>query len=252
MTYASLRWQIEETSLAAWPALSEVRLGDWRVRFAAGLSRRANSANPLRSDIRNISASIAACEDLYRGQGQPVLFRIPSFLKAGAEKRLEALGYQAEGESVTLHAARDALTAARDPEVAILRHPDPSWLTAVARLRQQTDREAAAYGRIVALIAVPAAFALLRVEGEPASMAYGAIHDGQLCLESVFTDARYRGRGFGRRVLGALAAWALDDGAKDACLQVEASNAPARALYRGFGMNREVYRYHYRREPLLP
>ena len=47
---------------------------------------------------------------------------------------------------------------------------------------------------------------------------------------------------------GSLAVWARDSGATGACLEVEAANAPARALYAGFGLA-ELYRYHYRREP---
>jgi ribosomal protein S18 acetylase RimI-like enzyme len=46
-----------------------------------------------------------------------------------------------------------------------------------------------------------------------------------------------------------LAAWASDEGAVGACLEVEAHNAPARALYDAVGLNKELYRYHYRRQP---
>jgi N-acetylglutamate synthase len=49
-------------------------------------------------------------------------------------------------------------------------------------------------------------------------------------------------------VIGSLAAWAADRGVRGACLEVEAANAPARALYEGLGLA-ELYRYHYRRAP---
>ena len=62
------------------------------------------------------------------------------------------------------------------------------------------------------------------------------------------TDPARRRRGLARRVIASLAAWARDSGATGACLQVEAGNLPARALYSGFGLA-ELYRYHYRREP---
>ena len=39
------------------------------------------------------------------------------------------------------------------------------------------------------------------------------------------------------------------DFASGACLEVEVYNAPARALYDSVGLNRQVYRYHYRRQP---
>jgi GNAT superfamily N-acetyltransferase len=96
---------------------------------------------------------------------------------------------------------------------------------------------------------LPAAFAELAVDGEPVALAYGIIHRGMLCFESVVTNARYRRRGYSRRVLAALAAWAERNGATRATLQVEASNKPARTLYHAIGMTAELHRYHYRRQP---
>jgi ribosomal protein S18 acetylase RimI-like enzyme len=50
-------------------------------------------------------------------------------------------------------------------------------------------------------------------------------------------------------VIASLAAWAKDQGAEGACLEVEAHNTAALALYDGVGLKTELYRYHYRREP---
>ena len=47
----------------------------------------------------------------------------------------------------------------------------------------------------------------------------------------------------------ALTAWAKEEGASGACLEVEAGNLPARTLYDALGFKTELYRYHYRREP---
>ncbi len=83
-----------------------------------------------------------------------------------------------------------------------------------------------------------------------AALAYGAIHDGLICYESVVTDPSRQRRGYARRVISSLAGWAADRGAQGACLEVEAANAPARALYEALGFE-ELYRYHYRRAPPL-
>jgi len=95
-----------------------------------------------------------------------------------------------------------------------------------------------------------AAFAELAVEGEAAALAYGVIHRGMLCFESVVTDAQRRRQGLSRRVLAALAEWGKQNGARVATLQVEADNAPARALYHSVGMTTQLHRYHYRRQPV--
>ena len=81
------------------------------------------------------------------------------------------------------------------------------------------------------------------------ALAYGAIHDRLLCYESVIADPRRQRRGYARRVIASLAAWAKDQGAEGACLEVEAHNTAALALYDLVGLKTELYRYHYRREP---
>ncbi|MPY74772.1 MAG: GNAT family N-acetyltransferase [Alphaproteobacteria bacterium] len=55
--------------------------------------------------------------------------------------------------------------------------------------------------------------------------------------------------GYSRRLMAAMFDWAEAQGAKGVCLQVEAANAPAVALYRGLGLGTERFRYHYRRAP---
>lgn len=245
----TLAWRVEETCCNAFPSLKHAFLGDFLLRFGDGLSRRANSANPLRADCAGIEAAIEAAERLYPGQGLPAIFRVPSIAAAELDRRLADRGYTSEGESCVLHAPIGQVAAAADPEVQLLPTPSPEWFGAMAALQGHTAEQSAIYRRIVGAIAIPARFALLEVAGEPAALAYGAVHDGLLCYESVIVDPRRRRQGFGRRVIAALAAWGCEAGAEGACLQVEAANAPGRALYHGFGLTGELYRYQYRRAP---
>jgi ribosomal protein S18 acetylase RimI-like enzyme len=244
-----LAWRLERAFWKAWPALEEAARGDWLLRFSAGVQRRGNSANPTRADVRDIEASIAACEALYRERGMPAIFRLPSIVEPTAERRLDRLGYRAEGESLTLFADLADAAAEPDAKVALPSRPDAEWLAAMIALQGHEGERAAAYRRIVESVAVPAAFAGFRAEGELAALAYGAVDDGLLCFESVITDIRYRGRGYARRMLAALIAWGADAGAKAVCLQVDAANAPGQALYASLGLKKTLYRYHYRREP---
>ena len=70
-----------------------------------------------------------------------------------------------------------------------------------------------------------------------------------MAIESVITEARYRGRGLATRALSALIDWAASRGTQAVCLQVEATNERGMRLYRRLGLKQELYRYDYRREP---
>jgi N-acetylglutamate synthase len=243
----SLAWRAERALQMAWPAVEEQGCGDWLARFAPGVSRRSNSANPTRPDLRNIDADIAVCEALYRARKAPAMFRLPTIVAPAADKRLSHLNYTIEGESITLYAALQPVL--RDPGVEMDTRPSAAWLGAMAELQGQTPEQAAIYARVVQSLAIPAGFAGLREDGEWAALAYGAIDDGLLCCESVIVDRTRRGRGLARRMMTALLTWGAEHGARDVCLQVAADNAPGLALYRSLGLTTELYRYHYRREP---
>ena len=247
MAERALEWRVEETCLNAWPALREVLFDGWVLRFSAGMTRRANSANPL-GPLSQVD--LRACEALYRRAGLPTIIRMLSLIDPVVDDRLAEAGYTAEGESCVLCAAIEDVEAAGDPDVRLLDQPTQEWFAAMAVLQNHSSEQAATYRRIVGQLAIPAAFAALSDEGGVVALAYGALHNGFLCYESVITDRHRRRRGWGRRITKALAAWASDQGAVGVCLEVEAHNAPARALYDAVGLKRELYRYHYRREPV--
>ena len=246
MPERALEWRVEETCLNAWPALGEVLLDGWVLRFSEGLTRRANSANPL-GPVSEVD--LRGCETLYRRLGLPTTIRVLSLIDPSVDDRLAKAGYTGEGESCVLYGSIEDIEAARDPDVRLVDEPTPEWFGAMAVLQNHSSDQAATYRRIVGQLAIPAAFAALSDEGGIVALAYGALHNGLLCYESVITDRLRRRRGWGRRIIKALAAWARDQGAVGVCLEVESHNAPARALYDAVGLKRQLYGYHYRRGP---
>jgi N-acetylglutamate synthase len=130
--------------------------------------------------------------------------------------------------------------------------PTPEWLSALARCQRQNEEQRGVYRQIVEALVVPSVFAAIRHDGQFVSLARGAIHNRLVCLESVVTDPSYRHVGFARRTVSAILTWARGHGAQGACVQVEANNMPAIALYTGVGLRAELYRYRYRREPMKP
>lgn len=248
-------WAAEEAAINGFPPLRQVVLDDWLLRFSGGGRRTANSATPLREPAGDLDAVIAEAEALYAAQGQATIFRIPSFLDPAVDRGFAARGYSEEGESCVIEGPLAPIVTAASPfggTGAVRMSPKPSaeWFAAMARLQNRPGTYGDDYRQIVSSVVPPAAFAELAIEGEPAALAYGVVHRGMLCFESVVTDARRRRQGLSRRVLAALAEWGTRHGATIATLQVEAGNTAARTLYHAIGMTTELHRYHYRRAPV--
>ena len=245
----SLAWRVEQACFNAWPALREVLVEDWIARLAPGVSRRANSANPLSAAACADDELISKCEAVYAGWAAPAIFRVPTLVDQAIDRRLEQRGYAREAETSTLYGDFDGVSHERHADVKLAQRPSSAWLAAKAQMNGFETNQARTYRQVIARLALPGAFAAIRHEGAFASLAFGAIHDGLFCLESVVTAQSLRGRGFSRRTLSALLGWAEARGARGACLQVQSDNAPAVALYRSLGLTTELYRYHYRRTP---
>jgi GNAT superfamily N-acetyltransferase len=251
---SSSTWPAEEAAINGFPPLRQIVLGDWFLRFSSNVRRTANSVTPLREPHGGLDEVIAIAEALYRAAGQPTIFRVPSFIDPATDQHLAARGYTAEGESCIIEGPIDAVIAATMPfgeiaDVTLAPKPTSPWLTAMARLQGQAPEFHAVYRQVVGSVALPAAFAELAVDGTAVALAYGIIHRGMVCFESVVTDAQHRRKGYSRRVLAALAIWGMRNGATLATLQVEAGNTPGRTLYHSIGMTTELHRYHYRRAP---
>lgn len=245
----ALAWRVEETTLNAFPSLRQIIYRDWLLRFSDGFTRRANSINPRAARIDTLEADIETCAALFARSGQPAIFRVPEICDARLDQRLDRLGYSAEGRTLTLFGDLAEADTVSDTAAELLARPSHEWLQAMGVLQNRTPAQNAVFARIMDAIAVPAAFAALRQDGEITALTLGVVHDGLLCFESVVTGERHRGKGHARRLLASLNAWAVGLGARGVCLQVEASNAAGRALYDRLGLKTTLYTYHYRRHP---
>src|SRR6185437_5672653 len=157
----ALAWRVEETCLNAWPALREIVLDGWLVRFGEGLSRRNNSANPLSARSTIDETGIAEAVAFYRRHDQPAIFRVPSIAAPAADEVLAQAGFAAEAETCVLHGSIDGLDATINPSVALLARADKQWFQAMAALQGHKPEQAHTYRRIIGAISVPAAFAAI-------------------------------------------------------------------------------------------
>lgn len=246
----ALSWRVEEACTHAWPALRESEYAGWRVRISAGTSsRRINSANPLSQTTRLASAERAAIEAMFHAAATTPVFRVPAFLGPDVDAELTRAGYSKEGETRTLFAKLRPVRPVRAANITVSETQDPHWIAGLAALQTRIGKQSDAMAEIFAALKAPCVFAGAWRDGKMVSAAFGARHDDLVCIEAVVSDPEWRRQGLARAVISEILERSEACGASGACLQVEATNTHAIALYRGLGFDSELYRYHYRRAP---
>lgn len=243
--------RIEEAALRAWPAHADSDFDGWRLRFADGYTRRANSVTPLAPSRLAIEDKIATCERLYGERGLPTIFRLTPFAPPDLDDILLRRGYRL-GDRVQVWARSldpsNALPPRRLPGRVLGRvqvHAINTWLDIFGALSGAPPANRPAHRAV--LNAVPGVRRLLAmlVDGRPVACGMSVFSDGLLGLFDLVTAAEQRGRGYGSEILRRALQWGSRAGAADAYLQVLERNTTAQRMYDRLGF-RQVYKYHYR------
>lgn len=222
-------------------------ISGWLCRAAGGETKRTNSINATAAVI-SVNDVLEPGAAFYAGKDLPLLFRTLSFMPC-VEGELAAKGFQPEGENCTLQADLEGFVSSPRTSVESYSKPSKDWISDKIRLTPMGFEQQEVYRNMLTRLAVPTNFVRIVREAQGIAVAYGAIVEGILIIESVVTDAAHRGQGLGQDLVGTLMAWAQTRGSKVCCLQVVADNAPALALYRKLGFASELYRYQYWRAP---
>ncbi len=234
--------RLERAALNAVPAPRVAWDGPFVVRGFLGGTGRANAACSLDpSPDAGLAGRVARIEAHYARLGLPVRFRCTPLDPPGLVPLLEGRGYR-EAEGAVVMAGPVPADAAAAVETSAA--PTEDWLSVLATAEYQGPARRAEKAEGASLLALPATWALLRADGEPAACGHAVADADLVGLFDLATAPAFRRRGLARRVIGTLAAWGAARGAATAWLQVAPGNAPARALYAAMGL-REAYRYRY-------
>lgn len=234
--------ELERIAARAWPAPDTEPLGDWLLRAAGGWTGRANSALAVGDPGMPLADALAAVTAWYAARGLPPACQVPLPLADDVDAELAAAGWHASTPVLVLAAPIDRLRRGIFdlPPVTLADVPSEDWCGMLAARRGLPPA-----GRSV-LTGTPATFAEVRDgSGELLAIGRSAVVERHLGLFAVEVAPGHRRRGLARHVMKALADAAVDR-AHTAYLQVEETNAPARALYEGLGF-RTHHRYRYRR-----
>lgn len=239
---------IEELAANAWPAPVQQRLDGWLLRYADGVTRRANSVLAVGPEPC-YPRWLDLVTDFYSSRGLPVRFSISDASQPGLDSTLGGMGYTADGHSsVQTATCLDALqrSAAVPPlEIDISESLPDGWPELYTGMEKARAGHADTYRRIVGNIAPRIAFATAKIEGNRAGVGMAVVERGWIGLFNIATAEPHRGKGVATNVVRVLAQWGQQHGAASLYLQVMKTNPPALNLYSKLGFT-HLYSYHYR------
>lgn len=248
--------QLETLAANAWPAAEIADVGGWRLRYTAGVTRRANSVWPNAAvGATAVAEKVAAVEAFYRARNLPARYQMsPAAQPADLDDDLAVRGYTAVARTA-VQAALVTTILAQTPPLRL--HPefvievseefDEGWFAAYTAFAEEDASGFATRREIIQRISSLTGFALLRIDDQPAAVGLGVVEAGWLGIFCMGTAPAFRRRGAARAILRTLTIWAQMQGAEAAYLQVMDSNAAARPLYASIGFQ-TLYHYHYREQ----
>lgn len=229
----------EERLVNCWPALDTLVMDGWVLRFANGYSGRANSASALRPGAALDDGLLALIVDLFTARELAPAVRVTPLAAGDVAPRLAAAGWQVVTRSIGMIGVP---RAGSDAAVTFEARPSAAWMAGVTAWQDARKKNVAHLEAIVGRIMLPAVFATLTLDGQPVAYGMSVLDRGMAELGLIVVGPGARGKGLGRRLVTALAAWAKGRGARRIFLQVEASNTVARNLYRSIGLS-DLYPY---------
>jgi N-acetylglutamate synthase len=240
---------IDELAANGWPTLVNQGLGGWRLRYANGVSLRANSCLPNGwHGPTSLEERLAAVEQFYASRSLPACYQLcPAAQPADLDAILAARGYRSISETMVQTVDLATMLQATTSSAAVQIEPGLSeqWLDCYLLAEHGRTEQRAGRAAIFSQIGPPTAYASCWLGGTLAAVGLGVAERGWLGIFCMATLPEFRRQGAARAIIAGLGQWAQQNGASHAYLQVSVENSTAQALYTGFGFA-TLYRYHYR------
>lgn len=240
----------ERALAASWPGRVSWAQPSWEIRFADGYTKRANSLwifDPVNAPPGK--GSFHAWKDWLASRGQPFYVKPP--LHPAWDRFLENWqGFPSRVADPGLVMGLSLSQVLPDPVqpspglmVTIKEAPFEGWL-GNSSPREKSQPSGWGLAGILEVVG-PAGLAYSLVfEGQLVGWALLTVKDGWGSAASVEILDPFRGRGWGRFLMGELLAAAQAQGAQHFALQVRQGNLVAQNLYRSLGFE-PWYGYHY-------
>jgi GNAT superfamily N-acetyltransferase len=236
---------LERAGMKAWPGIEMSQNGSWVLRAANGYTQRANSVQPLDpDDAEDLDARIAQITEWYASRGLPPIFRMTPLASPRLAAALDAAGWTIEDRSCSL--GMEMPDVAPDARGEYLDPFGDRFLDSQRAMQGYSEEKLGKFVALMRAVRVPMTGVVLYSDTNAAvASSLWAVADGIAVTGNVVTDSMQRRRGFAAGMMRTGLAWARQQGATGAALNVVADNTPARALYASLGY-RWLFDYAYR------
>ncbi|GAB3583930.1 GNAT family N-acetyltransferase [Amycolatopsis endophytica] len=222
----------------AWPAVTEDKIGDWRLRAAGGFTGRANSALAVGDPGVPVEHALRDVCDFAHAQGIPPVVQVVD----GSENE-RAIG-SAGWVPNSAHAAGHVVSVLTGPlgegaeGISVLATPTAGWweLTVGRSAPTEAERHVLTTGEI--------GYVTADVMGVTAGAVRAAVVGDVLHIARLAVRPEYRRRGLASALMAACGPWAAERGATRCALQVAVDNDGALAFYDRLGFTGH-HRYRY-------
>lgn len=240
--------RIEDAGLNASAPPQQRWVDGWLLRFSPGKAKRARCVNAVAPGRRAIDEKLAECAAVLAAAGLPLIVRITPFSQPpDLDDQLARSGLaRIDDTRVMVRPTLADLPMAAVPagiDEAVV--DAAAYAGAVGALRGSPAGQIEAHAQRLALSPVPYAGVVWRRAGAVVACGQFAREGSLVGLYDVFTAPAARGAGLATALCTRLLSRARAEGASAAYLQVDAENAPARAVYHRLGFA-DGYAYHYR------
>ncbi|MDP9045079.1 MAG: GNAT family N-acetyltransferase [Pseudomonadota bacterium] len=239
--------RVEDAGINASAPPQQLWLDGWLVRFSPGKAKRARCINAVAEGRLSLHDRVEACHRVLATAGLPLLFRITPFtLPAGLDAQLSVLGMpRIDDTRVMVLADLPHAAPPLPPGMSIEAIGLEAFAHRVGGFRGSPLAQRQAQAHRLRESPVPFQAYEIREDGAAVGCGQLALEGTLVGLYDVFTVESARGRGLASLLCRHLLARARAQGARQAYLQVEGDNAPARAVYARIGFQ-DGYAYHYR------
>lgn len=239
----------EELSLNAWPALKTELYDGWILRFANGYTKRSNSINPIYESFLPLEEKIKTCEDKYRHQNLPVIFKLTQdSVPKGIDDALVKRNYfKLDETSVRVLDLKDYKYCKKN-EILKEEFFSDDWFSDFIRCSNLEDKNFQKTAKMILDNVLGRVITVRKkVDGKTVGCGYGAIEREYIGIFDVIVDKNERGKGYGRDIMNGILNAASQVKVKNAYLSVIVGNVAAENLYEKLGF-KEIYCYWYRKK----